>query len=68
MWKKSLIKILLKQMSVVLRVASSTQKIKVQEFHEFDLNTYQKLLRLFLWMDVNDSVLRLFHAAQYIEK
>ena len=66
--QRNQLEILLQQMSVILRVASSTQKIKVQEFHEFNLDTYQKLLKLFPWMDVNDSVHGLFHSAQFIEK
>ena len=59
---------LLQHMSVILRVSSSTQKIKTNEFHQFNLQTYQKLVNLFPWMDVQDSIHGLFHSAQFIEK
>ena len=66
--QRNQLEIVLQQLSVILRVASSTQKIKIKEFHEFNLDTYQKLLQLFPWMDINDSVHGLFHSAQFIEK
>ena len=52
--QRNQLEIVLQQLSVILRVASSTQKIKVKEFHDFNLDTYQKLLHLFPWMDMND--------------
>ena len=59
---------LLRDLSVILRVASSSRKIRVKEFHKFNQETYENLLLLFPWMDIQDSVHGLFHSAQFIEK
>ena len=53
---------------MILRVASSSRKIRVKEFHKFNQETYENLLLLFPWMDIQDSVHGLFHSAQFIEK
>ena len=58
----------MKSLVQILRVASSRQKIKDKELNNFNLDIYQKLLHLFSWMDMNDSVHGLFHSAQFIEK
>ena len=50
----------------MLRVMSSSNKIDVDRFHAFNLQTYVDLLKLFPWMDIQDSLHGAFHSAQLI--
>ena len=52
----------------MLRVMSSSNKIDVDNFHAFNLKTYVDLLKLFPWMDIQDSLHGAFHSAQLIKE
>ena len=58
----------IKRLSVILRVVSPTRKVKAEEFHQLNVETYRDLKLLFPWKDVNNSVHGLFHSAQFIQK
>ena len=44
----------IQKLSVILRVMSSTRKIKIPEFHQLNIDTYKQLKNLFPWMDINN--------------
>ena len=59
---------LLCNLNVILRVLSARDvKVDVDRFHEHCLNTYRQLLLLFPWMELNDTIHAIFHAAMLIE-
>ena len=44
----------IQKLSVILRVMSSTRKIKITEFHQLNIEIYKQLKTLFPWMDINN--------------
>ena len=44
----------IQKLSIILRVMSSTRKIKIPEFHELNIETYKQLKNLSPWMDINN--------------
>ena len=58
---------LIQRVNVILRVMSSSSKIDVDSFHDFNIKTYVFLLKLFPWMDIQDSLHGAFHSAQLIK-
>ena len=44
----------IQKLSIILRVMSSTRKIKIPEFHQLNIDTYKQLKNLFPWMDINN--------------
>ena len=59
---------IIQRVNVMLRVMSSSDKIDVDNFHAFNLKTYVDLLKLFPWMDIQDSLHGAFHSAQLIKE
>lgn len=59
---------IIQRVNVMLRVMSSSHKIDVDNFHAFNLKTYVDLLKLFPWMDIQDSLHGAFHSAQLIKE
>ena len=59
---------IIQRVNVMLRVMSSSNKIDVDPFHAFNLKTYVDLLKLFPWMDIQDSLHGVFHSTQLIKE
>ena len=57
---------IIQRVNVMLRVMSSSSKVDVDRFHAFNIKTYVDLLKLFPWMDIQDSLHGAFHSAQLI--